>query len=342
MKGTFVIPRLPLAAFVCFAVLSLGWLWTKPLDLGEAIVLTRSIIPVGDLLLIPYSPLYLLLLHMWTLVSSDPFWLRLLGVLLSAGGLALTPRVLRALGGTHAVTGAFWLLALSPFFVNQARILAPAPLAFVTVLVLYLCFFEYTRAGQWTWLAAWSRTAVMMQLVHGGLFAVVLVQCLAMVLFRERLRSKQRNWWIAQILPTALFALLSGAQFNRFIAHRISEVKAASAVGAQWGRLGTDLPLPWSALGGGLLLLLLLSGVIACRDWRRDPRHGILLLGAGVPTCVWLLWLPHDFYAVAALPCLATLGAIGVRTYPRWARQLLWSAVAVTYGWSHWQMLPPQ
>ncbi len=96
-----------------------------------------------------------------------------------------------------------------------------------------------------------------------------------------------------------------------------------------------------ATLGGGLLLLLLVSGVIACRDWRRDPRHGILLLGAGIPTCVWLLWLPHDFYAVAALPCLATLGAIGVRTYPRWARQALWAAVAVTYGWSHWQVLPP-
>ncbi len=248
MKSASLIPRLPLTAFVCFAVLSVGWLGTRPLNLGEAIVLTRSIIPVGDLLLIPYSPLYLLLLHAWTLISNDPFWLRLLGVLLSAAGLALTPRVLRALGGTHAATGAFWLLALSPFFVNQARVLAPAPLTFVTVLILYLCFFEYIRAGQWMWLAAWSGTALSMQLVHGGLFAVVLVQCLAMVLFHERLRSKQRNWWIAQILPAALFALLFGTQFNRFIAHRISEVKAASAVGAQWGRLGTDLPLPWSAL----------------------------------------------------------------------------------------------
>ena len=341
MKRASSIPRLPLTALVIFAALCLAWLGTRPLSLAEAIVLTRSTIPVGDLLLIPYSPLYLLLLHSWTWVSSDPFWLRLLGVMVSAAGLAIAPRVSRSLGGTHAATGAFWLLALSPFLVNQARLLAPAPLAFVAVLVLYLCFFEYTRAGQWTWLAAWSTIALAMQLIHGGLFSVVVVQCLAMVLFRERLRSKQRNWWLAQILPAALFTELFGSQFNRFIAHRLSDVKAASAVGAQWGRLGTDLPLPWSALGGGLLLLLLLSGVIACRDWRRDPRHGILLLGAGIPTCIWLWWLPHDFYAVAALPCLATLGSIGIRTYPRWARQVLWAALGVTYGWSHWQMLPP-
>jgi uncharacterized membrane protein len=140
LKSASVIPRLPITGFVCFAVLSVAWLGTRPLDLGEAIVLTRSIIPVGDLLLIPYSPVFLLLLHVWTLVSNDPLWLRLLGVLLCAAGLALAPRVLRALGGTHAATGAFWLLALSPFLVSQARILAPAPLAFVTVLILYLCF----------------------------------------------------------------------------------------------------------------------------------------------------------------------------------------------------------
>lgn len=342
MKSASAIPRLPLTAFACFAALSLAWLGTQPLDLDEAIVLTRSSIPVGDLLLIPYSPIYLLLLHTWTLISSDPLWLRLLGVFLCAAGLALAPRILRSFGGTHAATGAFWLLALSPFFVSQARGLSPAPLAFGIVLILYLCFFEYTRAGQWTWLVAWSGAALTMQLVHGGLFAIVLLQCFSMVLYRERLRNKQRNWWLAQILPAALFALLFGSQFNRFIAHRMSEMKAASAVGAQWGRLGTDLPMPWSALGGGLLLLLLLSGVIACRDWRRDPRHGMLLLGSVVPTGVWLLWLPHDFYAVAALPCLATLAAIGIRTYPGWGRQVLWGAVAVTYGWSHWQMLPPQ
>jgi hypothetical protein len=342
LKSVSAIPRLPVTAFACFLALSLGWLGLKPLDLDEAIVLTRSSIPVADLLLIPYSPLYLLLLHAWTLVSTDTYWLRLLGVILSVIGLALAPRVMRAMGGTHAATGAVWLLALSPFFVHQARSLSPAPLAFVTVLALYLCFFEYTRAGQWAWLVAWTVVALAMQLVHGGLFAIVLIQCLAMGLFRERLRNKQRNWWLAQILPAALFALLFGAQFNRFVADRISEVNAASSVGAQWARLGTDLPLPWSAMGGGLLLLLLVSGVIACRDWRRDLRHTILLLGAAVPLCVWLLWLSHDFYAVAALPCLATLGAIGIRTYPRWGRQMLWTAAAVTYGWSHWQMLPPQ
>ena len=341
MKSASIIPRLPLTAFLGFAILCLSWLGSRPLDLAEAIVLTRSSIPVSDLLLRPYSPLYLLLLHLWSLAGDSVYWLRSLSVLLSIAGLALMPRVLRALGGTHAATGAFWLLALSPFFVAQARSLSPAPLAFVTVAVLYLCFFEYTRAGQWKWLALWSLVALAMQLIHGGLYAVILVQCLAMALFRERLRNKQRNWWLAQILPAALFAVLFGAQFNRFIAHRISEIKAASAIGAQWGRLGTELPQPWSALGGGLLLLLLLSGVVACRDWRRDPRHGILLLGAAVPTCVWLLWLPHDFYAVAALPCLAALGAIGIRTYPRWGRQALCTAVAVTYGWSHWQMLPP-
>ena len=51
MKRTSSIPRLPLTALVIFAALCLAWLGTRPLNLAEAIVLTRSTILVSDLLL---------------------------------------------------------------------------------------------------------------------------------------------------------------------------------------------------------------------------------------------------------------------------------------------------
>ena len=51
MKRTSSIPRLPLTALVIFAALCLAWLGTRPLNLAEAIVLTRSPILVRDLLL---------------------------------------------------------------------------------------------------------------------------------------------------------------------------------------------------------------------------------------------------------------------------------------------------
>ena len=320
--------------YVILAILALG---TAALSLQESILLTRSEIPISRLLLTPYSPLYLFVLHVWALISQDLIWLRLLGVLLGLLALVLSPEMLRSLGGTHATRGAMWLLCASPFLVAEVGVLSSGPLALVLVAIAYLCFQEYTRAGQLGWLAAWMGTVMAATLVHGGLYYLAVIQSLAMLFYRQRFANKQRYWWLAQILPLLLFALLFGAQFNRFIADRITEVSSAPAAAAQWARLGTELPLPWNAIAAVLLGVLLLSGIKACADWRRDPRHGLLVMGCLVPGGIWLVWLPHDFFALAALPCLTTLAAMGIRLYPRWARQLWWAAVVITYGWSHWQ-----
>ena len=336
MKTAFRADVLPLTVY---GLLSVAWLGSRPLDVGEAIVLTRSDLPIGDLLLTPYSPLYLILLNLWNQVSANPLWLRSLGIVIGLLALAVSPRVLRALGGTHAEKGATWLLATSPLLIDQVRAVSPAQLAFLAVLFTYLCFFEYIRAGRWLWLVAWIVAVVVALLSHGGLYCIVVVQCLTMLLYRNRRSARLRLWWLAQIIPLAMFALLFGAQFNRFIAHRLADLNELSAVTEQWGRLATTLPQPWSAIGGAVLLILLFAGVRACGDWRRDNRHGLLLGGLVVPAAIWLIWLPYDFYALASLPCLATIGSMGIRLFPRWGRQLLWTLVTVIYGWSHWQTL---
>lgn len=338
-ESTSSVLRAHLPPFALFAILALVGLGSRPLDLSEAILLTRSSLPVSDFLLTQYSPLYLFLLHIWSAVSQQAIWLRVLGIGIGAAAVLLGPWVLRGLGGTHATRAAFWLLAASPFLIGQVRVLSTSQLSLLAVVCAYLCFIEYNRAGQLGWLAGWVLSILAALLVHGGLYCIALVHCLAMLVYRRRFRHRQRNWWLAQIPVLALFLMLSGAPLGHFVGHRIAAVNTATAASVQWAQLGTGLPLPWSAIAGGLLLLLLASGVAVCRDWRRNPRHGLLLIGFGVPTLTWLVWLPYDFYAVAALPCLVTLAAMGIRLYPRWARQLLWCAVAVTYGWSHWRLL---
>ncbi|MFH1568478.1 MAG: hypothetical protein ABIL09_10825 [Gemmatimonadota bacterium] len=309
----------------------------EPLDVAEAIYLTRSQIPVGDLFLFPYSPAYLALLHLWNGLGDSAAWLRALGLLVGLAGLVLAPRVLRGLGGVHAEPGALWLLAASPFFVTQMRAVTPSALAFLAAVLALLCFLEFLRAGGSGWLAGWVTALVAALMVHGGLYYLALVLSLGMACYRRRYDTRQRPWWLAQVPPLALFAYLFGSQLNRFFLHRVAEVNTASAAGRQWAALGADLPMPWSAAAAGLLLLLLLSGLRACTDFRHDPRHGLLVLGFALPTAIWLVWLPHDFYAVAALPCLAALGSMGIRLYPRWGRQVLWVAVALIYAWSHWR-----
>lgn len=326
-------PVLPLALFLGLAILR--GIWT-PLDVEGAIVLTRSEIPLGDLVLSPYSPAYLFLLHLWASFSDSILWLRLLSLMLAVGGLLLVPRVLRGLGGTHASGGALWILALSPFFVEQMVAISPSALAFVVVTVELLCFLEFLRAGEVRWLLGWMGAALVSLLVHGGLYYLVLCLCLGMLIYRSRYRGRQRLWWLAQLPPLGLFLLLSGAQFERFVRHRVGSISNPTVAMDQWGGLGSDLPGIWPLVAGALLAVLVGTGLVLCRDGRRDPRHGLLALGAVVPAVVWLLWLPHDFYAIAALPFLASLAGMGLRAYPRWGRQLAWAALGLVYGTAHW------
>ena len=249
----------------------------------------------------------------------------------------LAPRVLRGLGGAHAERGAMWLVAASPFFVEQMVSVTPSALAFLAVVVALLCLLDFLRAGGSGWLAGWMVSMSAALLVHGGLYYLAIAVGLGMLYYRNRYDNRQLRWWLAQVPPLVLFAVLFGAQLNRFVLHRVSETNTAGAAGAQWATLGSPLPVPWSWVAAGLLGILLLSGLRACVDFHRDPRHGLLILGFGIPVVVWLVWLPHDFYAVAALPCLAALSAMGIRLYPRWARQVLWVAVAVVYAWSHYR-----
>tara|TARA_B100000686_G_scaffold351366_1_gene449984 strand:- start:1689 stop:2612 length:924 start_codon:yes stop_codon:yes gene_type:complete len=305
----------------------------------EAIVLTRSEISVYKLILTPYSPLYLFVVHLWTTVSQHLIWVRFLGVLLGLVALLASPHFMRSMGGTHALHGAMWILATSPFLIDQVRMLAPSQLALIVVSLSYICFYEYTRAGHWRWLCGWMIAVMAAMVVHGGLYYVAVVHIITMALYQERFKTRLRNWWLAQLPPLALFSLLFGAQFNRFFADRISEFSTVYSAASQWGRLGTKLSMPWNAIAAILVLVLLLSGLKCCGDWRKDPRHGMLVLGFAIPVMIWLIWLPHDFYALSALPCMAVLASMGIRQYPKWARQLLWTAIAITYGWSHWKLL---
>ncbi len=325
-----------LLQLVLFVVLAVVHGIGTPLGVDGAVVLTRSEIPLGDVLLAPYSPAYLFLLHLWAGVSTAAPWLRGLSLGLAIGGLLLAPRVLRGLGGTHASGGAMWILALSPFFVAQMIAVSPSALAFVVVMVELLCFLEYLRAGEVRWLVGWLAAALVSLLVHGGLYYLVLSLCLGMVFYRERYDGRQRWWWLAQVPPLGLFLVLFGAQFERFVMHRVAQISSPSVAVDQWASLGSDLPGLWAPVAAGLLAVLVATGLGVCRDSRRDPRHGLLVLGALVPTVVWLVWLPHDFYAVAALPFLAVLASVGIRLYPRWGRQLAWATLAFVYGSAHW------
>lgn len=331
------IPGLLLLVALC-----LYSLLRTPFTTAEATLLARARAPVSELIGSPYSPLYLLLLHFWSALGENPVWLRLLSIFCGLAALPLSQRVVRGLGGAHAVPGALLLLGAAPLLVIQASRLSSAPAGLVALLCCFVCFLEFTRAGDGRWLAGWLVAVVAAWGIHAGFFWVVVAQWLIMLYYRERFRSRQLIWWLAQILPLALLLWRSGPILRHSFVVRLPAAFDFSLLfetAAALARVSTGLPLSAGLLGGLLLTFLLLSGLWGCRDWRRDPRHGLLVLSLVLPCLVYLLAVRSDSYLLMPLLCWCTLASMGLRHFPRWMRQMLWSTVAVAYLWSYWRLL---
>ena len=86
-----------------------------------------------------------------------------------------------------------------------------------------------------------------------------------------------------------------------------------------------------------LFAVLCASGSWCCRDWRRDPRHGLLCATTILPLLVWLFF-PREVGLLLSLPPLLVLASMGIRLYRSWIRQLLWSGLVVVYGAAYWRL----
>ncbi|MFT5089383.1 MAG: hypothetical protein ACI906_004782 [Candidatus Latescibacterota bacterium] len=306
----------------------------------EAQLLLRILEPLTLQLYNGYSPLYLVLMDAWLWGGEHALWLRLPGILCGLVSLVIAVRVLRGLAGAHAGPGALLLLGTAPFLIAQARAISPGMLALMMVLLSYALFLEYLRSGSLPALGAWIFVALLSLGVQAGLVFLVLVQCCIMLVYRERYAQRQGAWWAAQFLVLGLFALGFWKPLSHFFGVRLLQVTPDQAGQALpiFALLCTNLP-PLQAIAGTLLfLVLVISGLYVCADWRKDARHGLLILGLLAP-CPFYLFTPQsEALLLSALPCLCALVAMGMRLYPRWARQGLWVAIAASYMWSYWHL----
>ena len=323
-------------------VLGLYTLGRAPLNASETAWLARASAPTSELTHTLYSPLYLLLLHGWSSLGQSLFWLRLLGVLAGLGALPLSQLAIRRLGGQHATLGALLLLGASPFLLGQVHQVSPAPMALVAALACFLCFVEFTRQGNPYWLASGIVATLVAWGIHPGLFYILAIQAVAMVVYRRRYTRGPIYWWGAQVLLVGLFLAGFGGSMQHYLATRLPASgpglahleEAASGL----ARLAINRPLPAGLAGGILFGLLAATGLWVCRDWRRDPRHGLLVLAFALPFLIWLSPPGHASYGLIALPFLLTLVSMGLRHLPLWGRQLTWAGVVLVYLWGYWEL----
>lgn len=336
MNKSFFLPL----SLVLFALLALYFPHGLAATEGEALLLARVLEPLTLQLYSGYNPLYLAWMDLWLWQGQHLLWLRLPGMLCGLAALVVGVRALRGLAGAHAMPGALLLLAVSPFFVAQARAISPATLALFFVLLSYVLFLEYLRSGELVFLGLWVANALLSLGVQGGLVFLVLVQSAVMLIYRERYAQRQLAWWLAQVVVLALFAVAFWVPLSHFFSVRLPQITPGQIAQALpvFALLSTNLPPLQASAGMALFLLLVVSGLRACADWRKDARHGLLVLGLVVP-CTFYLFTPYsEALLLSALPCLCALASMGMRLYPRWARQGLWPMVGFCYLWSYWHL----
>jgi hypothetical protein len=285
-----------------------------------------------------HSPLYALLLKATPQSGTvGPHWA---GLLCGLAGIATAVRLLRGLAGAHAAPGALFLLAASPFLISQTRTLSPAPLVLLLVALSYALFWTYLRGGQLGLLAGWAVVSVLAFSAQASLIYLPCTQALIALTYRTRYPQSHGFYWPALAAVSGLWIALFWQPLNRDWTVRLAGVtpeQSASALDA-FAALSTGVSGIDALAGAGLFALLLLSGLRACADWRKDARRGLLVGGLCVPCLLYALSPGNNALLVGALPPLCGLCAMGLRLYPRWARQGLWTALLLTYCWSYWHL----
>jgi len=330
------------AGLLLLAPLCIYGLLRTPFTTAEGLLLARAQGGIAELAGSLYSPLYLLLLKVWSGVSAHPSWLRLLSALCGLAALPLAQRVVRGLGGNHAALGALLLLGGAPLMVLQASRLSSGTAGLVATLACFACFLVLGKDGDWRWLVGWLVATLVACGFHAGVFWMVIAQWVVVLLYRERYRVRQLPWWLVQLVPLGWLGWRYYPLLEAYLGVRLSQglngLRVADGA-ALAVRLSTGLALPIGLAGALLLAALLCVGLWGARDWRRDPRHGLLLLCLVVPGACWLLFWRVDSHLMMALVSWCTLAAMGLRHFPRWGRQMLWSCVALVYLWSYWRLL---
>lgn len=246
---------------------------------------------------------YYLLMHFWTALGTDPWWVRLPSLLGGVATVGLTAALGARLRGPLVGLVAGLLAATNPFLAYYAHDARPYTLvaAACALATLLLLPDPAAASGRRRW--AWSLAAVTAVFLH--LFSLLVVGVQAALL----LTSRARRRWLA---PVALVAVAAAP---------LAWVAMREQGELSWVRRTTGLTYlsAWSQLTGGhwLALLEAVPVIAAVVLFRRDRAVRALALWLVVPAFVLVtvslvkpVFVPR--YTLVSAPALALMAAVGL------------------------------
>ena len=165
-------------------------------------------------------PLYYFLLHLWLQVSTELWWLRLLSVLLSLGGILVLYWLAKSLANERTALWAAFIASISPFQIYHAQDLRMYALLQLCELIYVLCFIrilnsENPERVSWNWVGFVISGTLAMYTHNLAVFFIIIPNFVLLI---------KRNWKLFfrilpyQILIAALsfpWLIMIPGQFNK-------------------------------------------------------------------------------------------------------------------------------
>ncbi|MBM7788832.1 glycosyltransferase family 39 protein [Tenggerimyces flavus] len=309
IRGDTAWPVLVPAVLAC--ALFCWRLGTPALWLDEAATAQDAGRPLGDLLAFLTERdlglgAYYVGMHVWTLLGSAEWWLRLPSVLAMTVATAFVADVARRSWGTRAAYVAGLVFALAPIASRYAQEARPYALAIALAVVAWWLLHRALEDGGRRWWIGYT-------IVVACLGVVQLLGLLILVAHLVRARDELRPWvraTAAALIAPAILAVFTFGQ--RDTVAWIPKPTFASLAEAYAELAGG----PWllAALAATAVLALAMSAstqTVGTAVWFAAPP--LILAGIGLLTPLFL-----GRYLVVCVPALALLAGAAIAKLPSW------------------------
>ena len=194
-------------------------------------------------------PLYFILLNVWRNLGEGEVFTKLLGIILGTLSIPATYLIgKKLLGESAALLGAF-LLAVSPFHIEQAQQLKPHVLLALLSLLSIYWFLDVWDNGRLISLLGYIVCTVVGLYTHYCMaFIILSEQVVFLIFFRKRGRKLLVKWFGAQLWLVLMFLPWLGVLYGQLWSNRLTGLVPGFSRLFAWPELALTFSLGYTAV----------------------------------------------------------------------------------------------
>ena len=228
-------------------------------------------------------PLYYFLLHIWSLVSTDLWWLRLLSALLSLSGILVLFWLTKVLDNEKTALWAAFLCAISPFQIYHAQDLRMYALLQLCELIYVLSFVHILMSKKqewvnWNWIGFVVGGTLAMYTHNLAVFFIILPNIVLVLKRKWKLFFRILPYQILIAVLSLPWLVMIPGQFRKIQTAFWTPVPGLSEIIQAIMVFNSNLPLPSSlVMISAVLSLFLFFGLLIEIYFEKGKRNKYFL-----------------------------------------------------------------